>query len=92
MPYDPSPLNEVLNLSDGYFLVDPDEVGHLTSAVGQETTCNVVFFPSNTEQNPSRWIYKGILLSFVVNERKTKGRFVFSDGTVLLLQTSLLTA
>ena len=59
---------------------------------------DVVMFPYSVNENgepviaagPRRGIFTGKILSVLLNERATKGRFVFSDGTVINRDNAIL--
>jgi len=93
MAYDANLVLDLLNAVEGYHFVGPDEIELLTSKVGQPVTVDVVMFPFKAdavEAAPSRWRFAGTLVSYLLNESGTKGRFVFLDGTVILFNKALL--
>lgn len=59
---------------------------------------DVVMFPyilndkgeATIAAGPRRGVYSGELISVLLNERKTKGRFVFADGTVIYRDNLIL--
>lgn len=69
-----------------------------TKQEGTLTTIDVVMFPyllnpvgeAVEAGGPRRGFYSGTLLSVLLNDRMTKGKFVFADGTVLYRDNSIL--
>lgn len=70
----------------------------ITKQEGTLTTVDVVMFPYLLDPAgeavvagaPRRGFYSGTLLSVLLNDRMTKGRFVFADGTVLYRDSGIL--
>lgn len=72
----------------------------LTTTRSDDTLFNidVVMFPYIVNEEgqaviaagPRRGVFAGELISVLLNERKTKGRFVFKDGTVIYRDNSIL--
>lgn len=62
------------------------------------TTVDVVMFPyiinsdgeAHIAAGPRRGFYTGKLVGVLLNERKTKGRFTFEDGTVIFRDNAIL--
>lgn len=62
------------------------------------TTVDVVMFPyiinsdggAAIAAGPRRGTYTGKLLGVLLNERRTKGRFTFEDGTVIYRDSAIL--
>jgi len=90
--YDAQFISDVLAFNEGYLFVGPDEIELLKSRVGHTVTIPVVHFPlpNNEDSKLVRWEFAGTLVTYAVNEAGTKGRFVFNDGTVVMLNTALL--
>lgn len=97
-PYDLEALLTAANTQNLIF-VGKEVTDMLTKLVDiADTTIDVVMFPyiinSNGEAaiaaKPRRGFYTGKLLGVLLNERKTKGRFTFEDGTVIYRDNAIL--
>lgn len=76
---------------EGYLFVSDPEIGVLLGSVDHLVTVETVFFPTKEgSRGPSRHKFTGTLLSAVSNEKATKGRFLFTDGTVIFFNKALL--
>lgn len=76
---------------DGFFFITQVEVDLFLNNLGNSVTLDVVFFPNNENASgPSRYSFTGIPMSGILNEKATKGRFLFSDGTYVYFNASLL--
>lgn len=76
--------------ADSLLFVSPDEADMLVANVLSEpvTIPVVVFQPNATE--PYRVEYRGQIVSASVNAERTKGRFVFSEGTTIHMDASFV--
>jgi hypothetical protein len=97
-PYDLNPLLTAVSIQNLIF-VGRDVTELLTKLVNEpDTTIDVVMFPylvsgdgeAQAAAKPRRGFYTGKLLGVLLNERKTKGRFTFEDGTVIYRDSAIL--
>lgn len=97
-PYDLASLLTAASTQNMIFL-GRDAAEMLMKLVGvPDTTVDVVMFPyiingegeAAIAAGPRRGFYTGKLLGVLLNERKTKGRFTFEDGTVIFRDSAIL--
>lgn len=70
----------------------------LPKLIDETSTVDVVMFPYLIDEEgtavaaagPRRATFSGKLISVLLNERQTKGRFVFSDGTIIYRDSAIL--
>lgn len=96
--YDPSAMLESITYIDYLILVGQEATDLLaTYATDSSTypiTVSVVIFPhiegQPTSKTPFHGTYTGKLIGTTLNDRHTKGRFTFEDGTTIYRDSSFL--
>lgn len=98
-PYD---INAALaaadSTNDSLLFAGTGEVELLMNSVGEVVTADVVLFKYRVNHlnettaagGPKRFRFRSMLLSALITDRNTKGKFVFSDGTTVFYDKTFL--
>lgn len=79
----------------GFTFVGTGELELLQKKVSHVVSIPVIYFPYDEAQQidagaPRRYNFTGLLLSALLTEKETKGRFIFNDGTIVYYDKSIL--
>jgi hypothetical protein len=98
-PYDINAALAAANATnDSLLFVGTGEIELLMNSVGEVVIADVVLFKYATNNSgetvaaggPKRFRFRGTLLSALLTDKSTKGRFIFSDGTTVYYDKTFL--
>jgi hypothetical protein len=96
-PYDIQTVLQVTQTT-GVLMVNKLNAELLTTHVGNVIMVDATFFTYTVDNNglayadkmPTSQVFSSTLLSYLINEERSKGQFVFADGTIVYYDQTIL--